>query len=163
MSKTIFEEEQRFRQWWIWLVLLFVLITNLVIAFKEENLSETGNIVVFSFILLMFLLLFFSNLKTRIDEQGIHIRFSPFHFSTVSYLWENIYSADVKQYSPVGDYGGWGVRISFTGKGKAFNVSGNKGIYLVTSDGKKRMIGTQKEIEAKEVIEQYFKTKPSNR
>lgn len=153
MSKPIFEEVQRFRQWWLWLVLLFALAAILFKGFKTEMDNFITPIVIMASVLL---LLFLANLKTRIDERGIHIRFFPFHFSFRTYEWDKLYSAEVKKYSPIGEYGGWGVRISLTGNGKAFNVSGNKGIYIVTSDGKKRMIGTKKEVEAQEVLKQYI-------
>lgn len=159
MSKPIFEEEQRFRQWWIWLVLLFILATILFKGFETNMGGLTTPIVIIASVVL---LLFLANLKTRIDERGIHIRFFPFHFSFRTYEWDKLYSAEIKKYSPIVDYGGWGVRISLTGNGKAFNVSGNKGIYLVTSDGKKRMIGTKKEVEAQEVLKQYIKTSLGN-
>lgn len=162
MTKLVFEEEQRFRQWWIWLVLLFVLAAILFSNSKEGKLFDTSELITTAIIVLLILLLFAANLKTRIDEKGVHIRFFPFHFSYRTYEWEKLYSAEVKKYSPIGEYGGWGVRISLTGNGKAFNVSGNKGIYLVTSEGKKRMIGTKKEIEAQEVLKQYHQSSPSN-
>lgn len=156
MGKTIFEEKQRFNQWAIWLGIAIIASIMIYQLLTQDEMYKSF----FSFItlLIVVLLILSINLKTRIDEHGIHVKMFPFHLSTVSYLWSDLYSAEVTQYSPIGDYGGWGVRLSLRGKGKAFNVRGNIGIKIQTADGKTRMIGTQKKDEAKRVIEN-FKSK----
>lgn len=157
MSKLIFEEEQRFNQWWLWLLILggFGVIIYLFISKSESSLAPLlFEIALFGIIILFILLI---KLKTRIDENGVYVSFFPF-ISKALYTWDDIYSIKTTKYSPIGDYGGWGYRVSFKGKGKAFNIKGNKGIFLVTTDGKKRMIGTQKMEEAQKIIEQYHKS-----
>lgn len=62
----------------------------------------------------------------------------------------------MRTYSPIKEYGGWGYRITLK-NGKAFNVTGNKGIQLVLKSGKKLLIGTQQESEASLVINRYLK------
>lgn len=56
------------------------------------------------------------------------------------------------------DYGGWGLRLGFFGKGRAYNISGNIGMQIVFKDGKKLLIGTQKSAEIKSFLERlkYF-------
>lgn len=63
----------------------------------------------------------------------------------------------VPSYNPIREYGGWSYHGSF-GKGKVLNVKGNKGIQLEFKDGKKILIGTQKQEDIHNLIEQYFKT-----
>ncbi len=156
MSKAVFEEKQRFGQWWVWAILLAVLGLSVNGIWNKENI-QTSDVVVpaVAFGLVAFLLLG-STLKTRIDEKGVHVKFFPFILKTHSYSWEDLYSVEIATYSPLADFGGWGYRISFKGKGRAYNVKGNKGIQLITSDGKKRLIGTQKPEEAKQIINTYF-------
>jgi len=151
MKNKIFEERQRFNQWWLWLTMV-----GLVGIFIYQRLPiqlNTEFYISFGVLAFVVLFLFSINLSTRVDEHGIHIQMFPFHLKTVSYPWSDLYSAEVVEYSPTSEYGGWGLRISR--KGKAFNVKGNKGIKIQTSDGRSRMIGTQKFEEAKIVIEQY--------
>ena len=51
-----------------------------------------------------------------------------------------------------GFVGGWGIRL-FTKYGTIYNTSGNKGLALELHDGKKLVIGTDKEEELKNFIE----------
>ncbi|NVL91956.1 MAG: hypothetical protein HWN71_02845 [Desulfobacterales bacterium] len=43
-------------------------------------------------------------------------------------------------YNPLKDYGGWGIR--YGRGGRAYNVSGNRGVYLELSNGKSLLIGS---------------------
>ncbi|MHC4643443.1 MAG: hypothetical protein ACYS32_17515, partial [Planctomycetota bacterium] len=62
-----------------------------------------------------------------------------------------------RTYKPILEYGGWGIRCSFTGKGKAYNVSGNKGVQLVFTNGKKLLIGSQQPDDLAAAIEEMLK------
>ena len=57
----------------------------------------------------------------------------------------------MRSYNPIRDYGGWGIRWGT--KGKAYNVSGNRGLYLEFSDGKQLLIGLQKPEEFVEALD----------
>jgi TATA-box binding protein (TBP) (component of TFIID and TFIIIB) len=48
------------------------------------------------------------------------------------------------------EYGGWGIK--YGRKGKAYNVSGNRGVQLVFKDGKQLLIGSQRAEELAEAI-----------
>lgn len=84
--------------------------------------------------------------------DGIYVRFFPFLLTFRKYPWEDLEKATVRTYSPLAEYGGWGYRISFSGKGRAFNISGNKGLQLKFKNGKKLLIGTNKPDELAEVL-----------
>jgi hypothetical protein len=97
-------------------------------------------------------------LSTRIDEEGIQYQFYPFHFSMKKISWDKIEKVAVRTYLPMSEFGGWGLRGGFffnKCKEKAVNISGNIGIKLILKSGKKLLIGTQKESEAKSVLETY--------
>ncbi len=156
MEKAIFEEKQQFRQWWI-LLIMVISVSLSVYSFLQPGDSGSGNSLWPTLLLILAMSsIFIAKLQTRIDEQGIHVKFFPFHFSFRTYTWEDINMTEVTNYSPIRDYGGWGYRISFKGKGKAYSVCGKKGIWLETYSGKKRMIGTQKAEEANTVIQSYL-------
>jgi len=154
MAKVIFEERQRFNQWWLWLITIMVVGACVVSLFEKAEIELSDLIQPGIVSGIMLFTLFGVNLKTRIDEHGIHVKMFPFHFSEVHYLWTDLNSVKVKKYSPLMDYGGWGVR-GF-GDDKAFNVRGSIGIKIQTTDGRTRMIGTQKEEEAKVAIKSHF-------
>jgi hypothetical protein len=53
-------------------------------------------------------------------------------------------------YSSLRDYGGWGIR--YGSKGKAYNVSGSRGVRLELSNGKRLLIGSQRPEELSEAV-----------
>jgi hypothetical protein len=91
-------------------------------------------------------------LITRITEEGIYVRFIPFHFKEQFYAWDSLESAQVRTYSPLREYGGWGIKYGFNGQGKVYNVSGNQGLQLVFKSGDKLLIGTQRPEEIQAAI-----------
>ena len=152
--RVLFKEEQKFTQWWVWVVIAVASIPVGVGAYRhffvsaanENTMSDTGviiEVVVISLILLLFLLL---KLKTEIDQGEIRMVYVPFVRKSVK--WTEVEEARVVNY---GFVGGWGIRF-WTSYGTVYNVSGNKGLALNLKDGKKFLIGTQKENELREVI-----------
>lgn len=106
--------------------------------------------------LLFTLPIFFMKLKTRIDEYGIHYQFIPFHRSTKTISWNEINNIYVRDYDPIGEYGGWGLKAGWGKKrGKAINVAGSIGIQLELKNGKKVLVGTQKRTEVEKTISTY--------
>lgn len=165
MAKAVFEERQRFNQWWIWLIILGIfayevyLLTDLV---QEETLNSktlSSYLLIMLPILIVLLVFLFSSLYTRIDESGIQTVFKPFGFTKKSFSWRAIETVETITYSPLKDFGGWGYRLSFSGKGTAYNVKGNQGISIQLKNGKKFLIGTQKSEQALEVIESFSPSK----
>jgi hypothetical protein len=96
------------------------------------------------------LLWFSACLLSKIDAQGISFKFKPFHRIHRMIKWDEIQSIQVKEYSPLFEYGGWGIKHTSFGKNSnvAYNISGNKGILIVLKNGKTIMLGTQNEKEA---------------
>ena len=160
MSKTIFEEKQRFDSplSYIVLGLGFVVVTYTTFFSGSDN-SIKQQLLSYLPFLLILAFLFTIKLKTRIDENGIHIGFFPFIIKVKTFNWSDIYSAKAEEYSPISEYGGWGYRIKFTKKAKAFSTRGDKGIKVVLKDGRTRMIGTQKMEEANTCINQFIDKK----
>ena len=164
----VFQETQKFNQWPMRLAslgLLAFLLYSLYQWFVSKTAvgnvlpEDTAGPLIVIVVLALTLLLFYQlQLKTEIDERGIHYRFLPFHFKNKTIPWEAIKECYVRTYSPLMEYGGWGYRITIK-NGKAFNVSGDRGIQLVLKSGKKILIGTQKESEATMIIDRYLKKK----
>ncbi len=93
-----------------------------------------------------------ARLNTEIDETGVYYKFFPFHFKNHRIDWASVEKAFVREYSPLGEFGGWGIRFGF-GQGRALNVSGNMGLQLHLKNGKKILIGTRKPDELAMVLE----------
>ena len=147
-----YSEKQRFKQWWLWLIMiginalfLFAFIKQ-VIWSKPVGNQPMGNIGLMGMLLVvcaLTVLFFYTRLETQLSEHGVAYRFFPFRRKFTLIPWDEIAEASVLEYSPLIDFGGWGVRYSLTGKGKAFNVSGNKGLQLVLKNNDRILIGTQ--------------------
>lgn len=159
----IFKEEQRFTQLWLLILLAISLIVPVTIIIKEyahENstMSSTEFTLILLGIISSFAFIFIFKLTTRIDEYGIHYQFFPFHFSFKKIAWSEIEKAYVRNYDPIDEYGGWGLKGGLLWNKKngiAINISGTVGIQLKLKNGKKLLIGTKKEQEAKRVLENY--------
>lgn len=157
----IFKEEQRFTQPLIMVILTmsFLVVFGLTIKeyLKENSTMRFVELVTVLGTYLAFTLpIFFFKIITRIDEKGIHYRFFPFHRKARTVQWSEIQQAYVRKYDAISEYGGWGFKGGFRRKkGRAINAKGNIGIQLELKNTKKLLIGTQKETEAKKVLENY--------
>jgi hypothetical protein len=152
MSKVHFKEEQRFNQWWIWLIIVllsgfwiwqFVQQIYIGIPFGDNPAPDLVVILMGLFPLGAFLLFRFMTLETVVDEKGVQYRFKPFQRKPRLIKKEDIVKVEVKKYNPIRDYGGWGIRLGSSSKGTAYNVSGNLGALFEMRNGKKFMLGTQ--------------------
>ncbi|QYA25724.1 hypothetical protein G3I01_09475 [Gramella sp. MT6] len=151
----IFKEEQAFRQWGLIAILGTTLIGSTLSIIYKYRKSDPINyeFLGFGIIVLVILIICVLRLHTRIDANGIKTRFEPVGYFRKEFKWSEINQCYVRKYSPWSEYGGWGIRVFR--KAKAYNVSGNMGIQIITKDKKKFLIGTNKPEEARKVIRRY--------
>ncbi len=153
----IFEEKQRFNQWWLYAIYILVLAVLITGIYKNsDGFTNFHNPVLVLSLLaatIPMAVILWMQLLTRIDNEGIRVKFSPFGFSEKYFSWREIEECYVRQYNPLTEYGGWGIRG--LGRKKAYNVSGNFGIQIVTLDKKRFLIGTMKPNDARAVILNY--------
>jgi hypothetical protein len=97
-------------------------------------------------------------LDTQIKNDGIYVRLFPLQLSFKFFPWNSLLKYYVRKYNAITEYGGWGWRLGLFGKGTAYNISGNEGLQLEFTNGKKLLIGTQKPEELQEVINQFRTT-----
>lgn len=156
--KTI--ETQRFRNPWLWILLISVNVLFLVFGLRQVILdipfgdkpAPDGLLAFLMAIPLLILLLFAcSNLKTRFNEEQLEIRFFP--FLKKQFLFSDIQSMEIITYSPFFDFGGWGIRWNI--EGWAYIVSGNRGLNVKMKDGKKYLIGIQNPEKYQKLLEQF--------
>lgn len=154
------KEIQYFRQLWILVILIFVtaipifgLVYQLTTGnpFGNNPMPNWGYIPLLILLLGLDLMFWKANLTTTYNAKGISYRFVPFHFSNRSILWKDVDQITIRKYSPIKEYGGWGLR-GF-GKNRAFNVSGNIGVQIHLKDGHKILFGTQDWKAIAEVLE----------
>lgn len=158
-----FTEKQKFRQWWLWVILVGVLVVPVAMTLATTKTGDKDfmtNLLVGATVPVFILFLFVAmELRVQINQAGIFYRFFPLHLRVFSIEWDEVEKAYVRQYSPISEYGGWGIRFGLGGKGKAYNVSGNIGLQVELKNGKKILFGTQKPDEIKELLNQLVKAK----
>ena len=154
----VFQEKQQFRQWWL-IAILSITIGGIILNIynKTEGFRNIGSnklkVITLIITIIIIASIFILELRTKIDSKGISANFDPFPFFKRHYNWSEIDKIYVRKYSALTEYGGWGVR-GF-GEAKAYNVSGNYGIQIVTKENKQFLIGTQKPQDAERVLKRY--------
>lgn len=151
-SFCFYREVQRFRQPWLWLLVatvsglsLWSFVQQIILGkpFGQNPAPDAAVVVIAAIFGLGFPALFYAiNLTTEVRSDGLYVRFFPFHLSFRRITNERVAKYEVQTYSPIRDYGGWGIRYGCGGK--AYNVSGNRGVMLELLDGERLLIGSKK-------------------
>lgn len=117
--------------------------------------DDIGLVLTTVFMLTLIALFWFQGMLTKIDREGIHIRFRPYHRKWKTFRWDEVTDAEVKKFHPFSDYGGWGI------KNGSYTVQGNMGVHLKFANRYSVMIGTQKPDALKDAVNA-FVTKTIN-
>jgi hypothetical protein len=153
MSNIRFQEVQRFRQPALVVFLILLNVGGMVVVFGriffgwpmfETRWSDLQLLLFWLPLPLLTLFLMSIRLETQITDTEVKGRLWPFHLSWKVFPYKDLQSAEIRQYSPILEYGGWGWRLSIIGRGIAWNIAGNQGLQLVFHNGRKLLIGTQK-------------------
>ena len=158
----IFREEQRFFQWWLSLLFAaaiagaaFALGAGLVRE-GEEGLTVWETVVgslglgvgVATFILFVVF-----TCTTEVRTGGLYVRLFPLHLSWRTIDLAAVVRCEAVTYRPIREYGGWGIRRTWSGDGWAYNVSGNRGVRIDYADGTHLLIGSQRPEELAQAIQ----------
>ncbi|MCX8032976.1 MAG: DUF6141 family protein [Thermoleophilia bacterium] len=150
-TTVVFREVQRFRQWFLYLP---VAIVTVLVWWEFAQQVVLGHptaerpipnwlawvfAIVFGLGLPAFLALI--RLVTEVTPECLCVRLYPFPPARISIA--QIESASVREYSPITEFGGWGVRQSRS-HGRAYTASGNKGVQLQVRGKGPILIGSQR-------------------
>jgi len=148
-NKALFKESQRIPIW-MFLSMLAKILATVIISlwwFGSWSTSHTISILIVLFFMFMASMI---DLRTRYTKDGIYFQYFPFHQREYFLKWKEVKVAFTREYKPIWEYGGWGLR--FGKNGKVYNLRGNKGLQLKLKSGKALLIGTQKANELKEAL-----------
>lgn len=146
----LFQEVQRFRHWFFYVPLLIVtgivwwLFVEQIILGHARGTQPIPDLaawilaILFGFGFPVFALVV--RMITEVRPAFLWVRLVPFGSKRVP--MRDIESAQTREYSPLREFGGWGIRT--TRNGRAYNAYGNTGVQLVLTDGSRVLIGTQK-------------------
>jgi hypothetical protein len=152
-TKYVFSESQRFRQWWLLLLMVMIIAGPLITIYfaASDSTNDLNSLTIYLPVFFTFLVavfVFMLRLETRISDAGVSVKFFPITKER-HYPWSVIERAYVTKYNPLTDYGGYGLRNG------AWNVSGNKGLQLNLKTSKRFLIGTQKADEMQITLNKY--------
>ncbi len=157
-TEILFQERQRFKQLWIWLLLISIFMVPLVMDLQgyialvksgEYGAAYTTQIV--AMVVVVFMVS--CRVDTVVYKDRICYRFYPLQISYREIKAEEIAKAFIRKYNAIMEYGGWGMRLGLFGRGPAINASGDMGLQLELKNGDRLLIGTQKWKALGEVIE----------
>ncbi len=159
-SPIAYREEQRFTQWWVWVVVLGVaavawwgFIQQVFVGRPfGDNAAPDWAVALIWVIFGLGLPFLFESLKLLIEVAPgeVRVSFRPLFRRVIS--TSDIVEIEARQYHAVKEYGGWGVK-GWTGKKVAFNVKGSWGVDLTLRDGRRVLLGTQRPQELASAIE----------
>jgi hypothetical protein len=147
-TNPAFSEVQRFRQ--VWVIILVGFIALLSWAFLVELLFNPANgssaviiimvFVVFGVVFPVWFLVM--KLEIKVGDLLLSYRMYPLQVRWREVPAGEIASAEAVTYRPILEYGGWGIRIGC--RGWAYNVSGNRGVFIRKKTGNCFLLGSQK-------------------
>jgi len=76
-----------------------------------------------------------------VGKDEVTIRWLPLWTRRVPL--SDIELCEVRKYSPILEYGGWGIRYGGPDRGWAYTLSGNRGVFLRTVSAKNVLIGSE--------------------
>jgi hypothetical protein len=155
---VLFSEVQRFNQLWIWAIIVPISVGPPILfgyglyrqliggdPWGDNPLSDLGLVIAFLFCLafgLVLLLLFIKmRLLVAVRPGELWLRFAPLHLSFKRFALDEFSSHRALTYRPIAEYGGWGIRL--VSQGRAYNVSGNRGVRFDYPDGRHLLVGSQ--------------------
>ena len=90
-------------------------------------------------------LIYTARLETVVRDGSLMFRYVPFHLSWRMVPCASIVRAEAQRYSPLREFGGWGIR--FGRRGRAYTASGSRGVRIECRDGDRFLLGSGRAVE----------------
>jgi hypothetical protein len=145
-TTTHYEETQYFRQTWLWALLVIsgVPAALLGIVGVVADAGAGTNVLLWVAVVLVvvfgpFVILYRANLRIEARDDALMLRLWPFHLRARRIPYAEIDSITAAEVSPMGDFGGLGVRIRPTFYRWGIRVDGPVG-YIVEGERAVRIV-----------------------
>ncbi len=145
-----YEEKQRFKGLWLIIPIAIFTLPTLLLA-KDGGLVTL--LIGIGVPLLTGLLLFSLRQTIRIDKEGVHFKQTPIHRTYRTIKWADIQSWQVYKISPLGDFGGWGYRL--TSKKTGYIIAGDYGLELKTDAKRLTVLSVKEKEEVQQAMEKF--------
>lgn len=145
----LYDEVQRDKPIWLWAVVIVVAAIQWWGFFQQIVQGQPfGNNPGPDWLIILMLILVgiafpiavaITQLRIAVGSDGIQIVYRPFMRRIIPF--SDIQSAVAREYKPLREFGGWGIRSGLGGK-RAYTMSGTHGVELTLTNGKTVLIGT---------------------
>jgi hypothetical protein len=157
-GSLLFREVQRMDQWWLRLILLvpvglvwWAFVKQIVLrqSVGTNPAPDVIMVVIHALFGVAMPTLFLSMyMCVEVTPGRLHVRCFPFSRRTIEL--GTVTSCEARTYSPISDYGGWGIRGY--DDDRVYSMRGKRGVQLLLGDGKKVLIGSDRPEELVEAI-----------
>lgn len=143
-----------------WLFIVTTVISLVVVFFTLYGNSSNRELIltmVFFFLTMaaVYFLVFALPALTRVSQRGIEVQYRPFIWNWKVFAWHDIKSLKMQAINPIGDFGGWGYRMSF--KGKRGIIMGNgSALRIETKEGKVFVLTTNRKTELMRAVSSFW-------
>ncbi|WP_273851828.1 DUF6141 family protein [Guptibacillus spartinae] len=162
-EKIHYKEVQRPNQVWIWAIVIGIAILMWIGFFRQvvmgipfgRNPGTDMEVIILWIIFgiaFPIVMLGWLRLITEVRDDGVYVRFVPFHLTPRVFLYKDITHYESLNYRPLRRFGGWGIRWNSSGE-KAYSISGKHGV-LIEVNGEKVLIGSRKPERLVDAIDQ---------
>lgn len=164
---VLFEEDQRLTMWWVWAIVAPIAVFGIAVAvwvwrmqfvlhqrWDDRATSDTEAIVFMVAMALAGLLplaiLAFVRLRVRVRPDVLTMSYRPFFRKR--WAIDQVARAEARQFRPLAEYWGWGIRLSWQGRGWCYTVEGDRGVQVTLTSGKTFLIGSRRADELADAI-----------
>jgi hypothetical protein len=84
----------------------------------------------------------FGQLRVRVMEERLEVAWGLSEWIRKTLYFRDIQKAEAITYSPLGEFGGWGIRMGM-GKRRAWTIRGNRALLLHLTDGTRFYLGSR--------------------
>ena len=84
----------------------------------------------------------YGGMHVSVNRQRILVRLGAIGIPLLRVRLADLQSVEVADFNPLGDFGGWGLRYSFSKRMWGFFLAGSRGVVITTRRGKRVLIGS---------------------
>ena len=152
----LFEETQGYQQKRLRLLMIFCISLSVVLLVARFFVWDNPELqqAIFLLIAISAITLFIRSIRlhTVITTTGIYVKYFPLATRYTYIKWTDVKHCSIRQYSPLTEYGGWGVKMIVPENGWAYSFSGTTGLQITFQDDTKLLIGTNHPDEISNII-----------
>ncbi len=128
--------------WWMNLVLLVAMAALAWGTWLTWQAPDARWISYVEGFFVLFTLVFVGGLRVYVSRTQVRVKWGLFGIPVLKLALAEVVSVKPHDFSPIADFGGWGIRISLRSGMKGYYIRGSRGVLMETKSGKKYLVGS---------------------